>query len=213
MLFLYTDGLTEARNSQHQLLGRELVQQMMSRCYDISSRTMVETIISEIEHFTEHTQPSDDLTLLAISYTPTEKLLILDEQLTLSNDVKEVERLSTFIKDVTARLNIAKPLAPKLRLALEEAVVNVMEYAYPAGRKGEVNIRVTYDGDLLRLIITDTGIPFDPTEAAAADTTLSAEERPVGGLGILLIRKLMDVINYEREHGKNILTLTKRLKN
>ena len=213
MLILYTDGLTEARNSQRQLFGRERVQQMMSRCYDISSRTTVETIISEIEHFTEHTQPSDDLTLLAISYTPAEKLLILDEQLTLPNDVKEVERLSTFIKDVTARLNIAKPLAPKLRLALEEAVVNVMEYAYPAGRKGEVNIRVTCDGDLLRLIITDTGIPFDPTEAAAADTTLSAEERPVGGLGILLIRKLMDVINYEREHGKNILTLTKRLKN
>ena len=110
-----------------------------------------------------------------------------------------------------ARLGIGRPLSPKLQLALEEAVVNVMEYAYPAGSHGDVNIRVTFDGLLLRMIISDNGIPFDPTEVYAADTTLSAEERPVGGLGILLIRELMDIINYEREDGKNILTLTKRI--
>jgi sigma-B regulation protein RsbU (phosphoserine phosphatase) len=108
------------------------------------------------------------------------------------------------------RLNIGKPLAPKLRLALEEAVVNVMEYAYPAGSKGDVNIRVTSDCQQLKFIITDTGISFDPTIVSTADTTLSAKERPVGGLGILLVRELMDSINYERTDGKNVLILKKR---
>ncbi len=210
-LFLYTDGLTEARNSQNQLFGRKSVGHLLDHCCGMSSKETVEKIIAEVDIFSEHTQQSDDLTLMAISYTPAEQQLILDEQLTLSNNVKEVVRLSRFIKDVTARLKIGRPLAPKLQLALEEAVVNVMEYAYPAGRQGDVNIRATFDGHLLRLIISDSGIPFDPTEATAVDTTLSAEERPVGGLGIMLIRELMDIINYEREGGKNILTLTKKI--
>jgi sigma-B regulation protein RsbU (phosphoserine phosphatase) len=61
--------------------------------------------------------------------------------------------------------------------------------------------------------ISDSGIAFNPTEAVKADTTLSAEERPIGGLGILLMRELMDFINYERIDGRNILTLTKKIKN
>lgn len=127
--------------------------------------------------------------------------------------MKEVATLGTFVKDVMARLNIGKPLAGKLRLSLEEAVVNVMEYAYPTGTKGDVSIRVTSDGERLRFIISDRGISFNPTEASKADTTLSAEERPVGGLGILLVRELMDSINYERTNGKNVLTLTKTINN
>jgi sigma-B regulation protein RsbU (phosphoserine phosphatase) len=69
---------------------------------------------------------------------------------------------------------------------------------------------VTSDGQQLKFIITDTGISFDPTIVSTADTTLSAKERPVGGLGILLVRELMDSINYERTDGKNVLILKKR---
>ena len=210
-LFLYTDGLTEARNSQNQLFGRERTVQLVESCQHESAQQLVDSVVAEVEQFSENTEQSDDLTLLAICYTPKEEQLILDERLTLGNDVKEVAALSTFVKDVMARLNIGKPLAPKLRLALEEAVVNVMEYAYPTGTKGNVDIRVTYGGLRLKFIITDAGVAFDPTEATKADTTLSAEDRPVGGLGILLVRELMDSINYERTGGKNVLTMTKNI--
>ena len=209
-LFLYTDGLTEAKNAQGDLFGRTYVKQLAESLDNVSPKELVKTVVAEVERFSEHTEQSDDLTLLAISYTPQEEQLILDEELTLPNDVKAVSTLSTFVKDVMTRLNIGKPLAPKLRLALEEAVVNVMEYAYPAGSKGEINIRVTSDGQQLKFIITDTGISFDPTIVSTADTTLSAKERPVGGLGILLVRELMDSINYERTDGKNVLILKKR---
>ena len=212
-LFLYTDGLTEARNGSRKLFGRQHLDELMAGCTGMTPKELVDKVIAEVEQFTGDTEQSDDLTLLAIRYTPPENKLTLDEQLTLGNDVKEVAQLGSFIKDVMARIGIGKPLAPKLRLALEEAVVNVMEYAYPAGGHGDVTIRATYDGERLRLIISDSGIAFNPTEAASADTTLSAEERPVGGLGILLMRELMDFINYERIDGRNILTLTKKLKN
>ena len=210
-LFLYTDGLTEGRDAKHGFFGYERVEVLMSHCADMSPKELVDTVIAEVEQFAGDTEQSDDLTLLAIRYTPSENTLVLDEQVTLHNDVKEVSRLSTFIKDVMTRLGIGKPLAPKLRLALEEAVVNVMEYAYPAGIQGDIDVRATYDGERLRFIISDSGIAFNPTETASADTTLTAEERPVGGLGILLMRELMDFINYERVEGRNILTLTKRI--
>ena len=100
-----------------------------------------------------------------------------------------------------------------LNLAVEEAVVNVMTYAYPSGTKGTVNIVASTEGDWMQFVISDTGQPFDPTAQAEADTTLSAEERPIGGLGIFLIRQIMDAVSYMRVDGRNILTLRKNMKN
>ena len=100
----------------------------------------------------------------------------------------------------------------KLNLAIEEAVVNVMNYAYPQDTVGDIKIEAKGDDNLLEFIISDTGTPFDPTTKAEVDTTLSAEERPIGGLGIHLVRNIMDSINYERVNGKNILALIKKLK-
>ena len=133
--------------------------------------------------------------------------------ITLSNDVKEIPLLTAFVEEVCEFNNLDEQTSMQLNLALEEAVVNVMEYAYPKGTTGDVNIRATSNGRRLKFIITDAGVSFNPTEVAAADTTLSAEERPVGGLGILLVRELMDSINYERIDGKNVLTLTKSILN
>ena len=99
----------------------------------------------------------------------------------------------------------------KLNLAIEEAVVNVMNYAYPAGTKGYLDVKVQHDADWLVFVIIDSGAPFNPTEAKDIDTTLSAEERSIGGLGIHLVRQIMDSISYERKDGKNVLTLRKKL--
>ena len=210
-LFLYTDGLTEARNAKGKLFGREKVMQMIAECGTTDPEQLVEAVINQWRQFIGTTEQSDDLTLLALRYTPSQEQSILGEGITLHNDVKEVEELGTFVKQVAETLSLDKSLTNRLRLAVEEAVVNVMEYAYPKGTTGDVNIRATSNGQRLKFIITDSGIPFNPTEVSEADTTLSAEERPVGGLGILLVRELMDSINYERIDGKNVLTLSKNL--
>jgi sigma-B regulation protein RsbU (phosphoserine phosphatase) len=99
----------------------------------------------------------------------------------------------------------------QLNLAIEEAVVNVMNYAYPKGVKGMVNIDATISSKGLKFVINDNGTPFDPTAKAEVDTTLSAEERNIGGLGIHLIRQIMDSINYEYIDGRNVLTLLKKI--
>ena len=86
-----------------------------------------------------------------------------------------------------------------------------MDYAYPEGQQGNVEIEAMTDGQWLTFVIRDSGTPFDPTTKEDADTTLSAEERPIGGLGIFLVRQLMDVIQYQRDGDKNVLTLRKKL--
>ncbi len=132
-------------------------------------------------------------------------------QISLPNDIETIPQLNEFIDTVAEEIGLDMPLTMSLNLALEEAVVNVMEYAYPPGSKETLQIEMGSDGEQLTFIISDHGVPFDPTKQAEADTTLSVEERAIGGLGIHLVRQIMDVISYERIDGFNVLTLKKKL--
>ena len=134
------------------------------------------------------------------------------KQIILQNDIQQVPLLAQFVDEVCEAAGIDMATTMKLNLAIEEAVVNVMNYAYPQDTVGDIKIEAKGDDNLLEFIISDTGTPFDPTAKAEVDTTLSAEERTIGGLGIHLVRNIMDLINYERVNGKNILALRKKLK-
>jgi sigma-B regulation protein RsbU (phosphoserine phosphatase) len=130
--------------------------------------------------------------------------------LTLRNDIQDVPLLAAFIDEVCEAAGFNASLAMQMNLAMEEAVVNVMNYAYPVGVKGDIVIEAEDKGDSVQFDIIDGGTPFDPTAEADADTTLSAEERPIGGLGIFLVRQLMDIVSYKYKDGKNRLTLVKK---
>lgn len=131
--------------------------------------------------------------------------------LTLPNNVEFIPQLATFIEEVTESYGIDPSVTMSINLALEEAVVNVMNYAYPEGTLGEIDISVTFSGGSITFTIQDTGTPFDPTKVSNPDTSLSAEERPIGGLGIYLVRELMDEVSYCYENNHNILTLKKKI--
>lgn len=212
-LFLYTDGLTEARNVQRQFFGLERVKEVLcSVASESKPQVLLQTMTDAVNQFMEDAEQSDDLTMLVIHYMPQEFESVLTETLVMKNNLHEVTRFSAFIKSATEKLGIEKSLARQLRLAVEEAVVNVIEYAYPAGKEGDITVKIMSDGNTLRFQIIDAGVLFDPTMKERADTTLSAEDRQIGGLGILLVRELMDSINYERIEGTNVLTLIKNLK-
>lgn len=135
----------------------------------------------------------------------------IKRQLTLPNDVKEVPLLAEFIDGICEAAEVDMMLTMQLNLAIEEAVVNVMNYAYPAGTEGTVCIDAQMSNGVLQFVISDSGAPFDPTARAEVDTTLSAEERGIGGLGIHIVRQIMDSIDYKRVDGRNVLTLGKKL--
>lgn len=99
-----------------------------------------------------------------------------------------------------------------LRLVVEELVVNIVNYAYGDGGDGPLRIELDSDHKSLTLTIADNGTPFNPLEQATPDTNLSAEERSIGGLGIFLVREMMDTVDYKRVDGANVITATKNIK-
>ena len=210
-LFLYTDGLTEAMNSQHKQFGLGRVKEVLRHCNNLLPKEILEKVTAAVHGFVKDAEQSDDLTMMAIRYTPQQYECTLKETLVIKNDVKEVATFSAFMKSVMEKLDVEKSLGRQLRLAVEEAVVNVIDYAYPVGQEGEIEVRMMSDGKTLKTVITDSGVAFDPTVKEKADTSLPVEDRQIGGLGILLVREIMDAINYERTEGKNVLTLMKRI--
>ena len=98
-----------------------------------------------------------------------------------------------------------------MTLAIEEAVANVMNYAYPKGDIGTIEINASLHDGQLSFTIKDCGTPFDPTQAKETDISLGAEDRDIGGLGIHLIRKIMDTMEYHHNGSQNILTLSKNI--
>lgn len=212
-LFLYTDGLTEAKNVSRELFGVKRIEKGLQDCIkneSITSEDLIRTLTNRVNAFVDGAEQSDDLTLLAIQYTPQEKHNIFCETLTLINKVSEITRLNAFVKSATATLNMESGLANKIKLAVEEAVTNVIDYAYPDDTEGNISITIEADENRIRFILSDSGAEFDPTSVSKADTTLTVDERPIGGLGVFLVRNLMDSINYERSDGKNVLRLEKR---
>jgi sigma-B regulation protein RsbU (phosphoserine phosphatase) len=183
----------------------------LTNCVSLSTEQIINKVNETVKAFVDTAEQSDDLTMLAVKYTRYEKELILQQSITLKNDVRQIGQLNEFTRSATQALQLNHEMAHQIKLAVEEAVVNIMEYAYPANTEGTVEIKAEADASQLRFILIDSGAEFDPTEASKADTTLSLDERPIGGLGIFLVRNMLDSINYERKEGKNILTLIKNI--
>jgi anti-sigma regulatory factor (Ser/Thr protein kinase) len=99
----------------------------------------------------------------------------------------------------------------RLHLALEEHLTNVICYGYDTGESGTVRVRLSLERPILRIEIEDDGKPFNPVEAPVVDTTLPLDTKPLGGLGLLMIRKSVDELEYRRVANRNVLTIKKRV--
>jgi len=213
-IFLYTDGLTEAEDKNHKQFDMDRVMEQakkMQRERSFSPTVIIDNMTVAVHGFVNDADQSDDLTMLSIQYTRQHDDITFQRTLTLTNDLKRVPRLNEFIDEVCEANGFDMATAMQLNLAIEEAVVNVMNYAYPANVQGNITIEAKSNGKEMKFIISDTGKTFDPTARPEVDTTLGAEEREIGGLGIHLMRQIMDNINYERIDGHNVLTLTKKI--
>lgn len=129
----------------------------------------------------------------------------------LHNDTRELQRLVDFVEALCCELELDHTDSMSLQLALEEAVVNIMQYAFAPGTTGEITISVEHDAGELLFSLEDGGLPFDPTEVADANVSLPADQREVGGLGIYIVRQIMDKVEYSRCGERNILRLTKTI--
>ena len=135
----------------------------------------------------------------------------MEKSIILANELSEISRLNGFIEDIGNEFNLTPDVVFNLTLVLEEAVVNVINYAYPKEDHESIYLSAKMQDGSIIFVLSDSGKAFDPTMAPEADVTLSAEDRQIGGLGIFLIRQIMNEVKYERIDGKNVLTLEKKL--
>ena len=209
-LFLYTDGLTEAENIRYELFGEERLLETARRIGREKADVQVKTMTSAVKSHIRGRDASDDLTILAIRFTNPAPSTTVKRHLSLRNDIDDIPKLHEFIQGISVEANLDHPVAMSINLALEEAVSNVMLYAYPAGRDGRVDVGAQILEDCLTFTVSDSGKPFDPTAAADPDLDQDLTERPIGGLGIYLVKRIMDRVTYTRTDGKNILTMYKK---
>lgn len=136
------------------------------------------------------------------------------KELTVPADLGELEAVQAFVAAALTEANCPMRAMTQISIAVEEIYVNIARYAYHP-QFGEATVRCAVGGAPLQVTIQflDRGRPFDPLAKQDADTTLSAEERDIGGLGILIVKKSMDDVAYEYRDGCNILTLKKYLTN
>ena len=208
-IFLYTDGLTEAENASAEQFGEErMIHVLHTRR---SSQDQLKAMEAAVADFVQDAPQSDDLTMLFIHFMAHVESNQKERRLILHNDIQQIPQLADFLETIAYEMNLEQSLVLSLNLALEEAVTNVILYAYPKGADGLVDIEAIMKEKSLEFIISDSGTPFDPTAAPTADVSLSAEDRPIGGLGIFLVRQIMDDVRYERVDGKNRLLITKAL--
>lgn len=207
-ILLYTDGLTEAENAAHEQYGEMRLDRVLRGREGAYAH--LKRIEADVNGFVGDAPQSDDLTMLLVHYLGGESDL-KGNKLVMHNDIKQVSRLDGWLKSLGRKFQLKPSLLPELNLALEEAVTNVILYAYPEGSYGSVELSAACSYGVLIFVLTDSGKPFDPTAAPEPDTQSSLQDRPVGGLGIYILRQIMDSVQYERRAGKNVLTMTKTI--
>lgn len=131
-------------------------------------------------------------------------------RMTIGADLKGVAKVNATFADFAAAHAVPTKIRRSMHVALDELLTNTVSYGLAADG-GEVSIDVELHADRLVVTLSDNGAPFDPFGRTAPDTTLSVKERPIGGLGIHLVRQLVDNVSYERRADRNIVTLTTRL--
>ena len=198
MLFLYTDGLNEARDAHDRPLSRDRVLSLARQHSDETPRHLVELMEAAAHNHAAGIEQSDDITLMVLRWLGSNRL-------ELQTDGSDLALLEGFVEQVGRRARLAEQEVPRLRVAVEEAVTNIISYA----RATSIVLTSEVRDAVLRLTVTDDGQPFDPTTAPMADTSIPADQREKGGLGILFIHRMSDALEYRRENGRNILTIKK----
>ena len=210
-LFLYTDGVTEATNTENMLYGEERLLTFMNQNASMEARKLLPALKNNIDEFVGEAPQFDDITMLMLDYRPEKG----GGRMTNKTFPAKAEALSDVIGFVEQMLECFEcPMKTQtaLCIAIEEVFVNVAHYAYGDG-EGSVTLGIGFDKDnrTLTFRMTDSGVPFDPLKKPDPDITLSAEEREIGGLGIFITKKTMDSLSYAYENGENILTMIKNL--
>ena len=137
----------------------------------------------------------------------------MKKEIRIKNHLDELERVNRFVEEIGEELGLDMELQMNLNLVMEEMVVNVISYAYPEGKEADIELLAESDGKELTFVLSDRGKEFDPTMNETGDTDMDVNpaERDLGGMGIYIVKNIMNEVTYQRLEGKNLLTMKKSI--
>lgn len=135
----------------------------------------------------------------------------MNKKLIIKNQVGELERVNQFIEEIGVELGLDMELQMNLNLVMEEMVSNVIFYAYPEGKTADIELVAESNGKELTFMLSDQGKEFDPTAKEDADPDVNPMDREIGGMGIFIVKNIMNQVTYQRLEGKNLLTMKKEI--
>ena len=198
ILFLYTDGVSEATDSNRAFYGTERLENTLTEAWNENKNDLVEVVRNSLADFAGDSEPHDDITMLTLTVKQSLKLM-------LDVDNSEFRK----IKEAILSLDVPRSLRLELCVAAEECFINICSYAYPDGvPSGEKIIFTLEHSDRIVLRFEDRGIQYDPRESVTDPEEYDIDNQ-LGGLGKLIAFTVADEIDYEYTDGKNILTITK----
>lgn len=133
------------------------------------------------------------------------------KEIRIKNKISELEKVAQFVEEIGEELGLNMELQMNLNLVMEEMVTNVIFYAYPQDEEADIELLAKSDGKELTFVLSDQGKEFDPTAKEDADLDVNPAERELGGMGIFIVKNIMNKVTYQRLEGKNLLTMTKGL--
>ncbi|MBO6039766.1 MAG: ATP-binding protein, partial [Oscillospiraceae bacterium] len=212
-LFVYTDGVPEATDPAGTLFGTGRMLEALRASQEDSSEGILRSVHAAVKDFSGTAPQFDDITMLCLQYFgPDSEEGRNVRELTVEASAKNIETITDFVNAELEAIGCPAKAQMQIDVAIDEVVANVSAYAYGTGI-GEVTVRfeALEEPRAVELSFIDGGMPFDPLTKEDPDVALAAEDRPVGGLGIFLVKKTMDAVAYEYKDGKNILRIRKNL--
>ena len=206
-IFVYTDGVPEATNAENELFGMERTVQALNADSTRDPKSLLEGVAEAVKDFVGNAPQFDDLTMLGLNFFGPQNT---DGEMVVSAKVENIPVITEAIDQLLEGMDCPMKAQVQVDVAIDEIFANIANYAYPNGNgKATIRYEPLKEPNGIQLTFIDSGVPFNPLEVKDPDTTLSAEEREIGGLGIFMVRKSMDDVQYEYKDRHNILTIRK----
>ncbi len=207
MLMLYSDGLTRDRGDENNRFSDKRLEELLAAIEYDSAENIVNAVVSEEKKFCGAADQAEDITLLALKFLKTpEESAGPKLELTIPNHLAECAEVKEHFDTFAEHYGIPDKTRLKMHVVIDELLTNIISYAYPDDQNHEIGIKIELSANELKVSMVDDGIPFNPLGLETPDTELSLEERKIGGLGIHIVRNMMDRVSYRRRIDKNVIT-------
>jgi PAS domain S-box-containing protein len=210
MAYLYTDGVTEAKDKNNSLFTEKRLENVLSSRQYTSTEDVVKATVEETKRFEQDVEQADDITVMAVEYYGVkDKPETRRFEVTIKNRLSEIEKAIQCFNAFSDEEGLDVKIRREIKMVFDEMLNNIISYAFRQDEEHEIEIKIELTGNRLTMILSDDGVPFNPFGIEAPDTDLPLEKRKIGGLGLHLVRNVMDEVSYQRKIEKNVVTLTK----